>query len=74
MNTTERQTMGCLMILLGWQLSVMNGELLAVYDLSAIWLAGISMIYSMFGFHLIDHESEQIKIEILTENGRWVYE
>jgi len=74
MNTTERQTMGCLMLLLGWQLSVMNGELLATYDLSAIWLAAISMIYSMLGFYLIEHESEQIQIEIKTENNRWVYE
>ena len=74
MNTTERQVMGCLMLLLGWQLAKIGADLLNAYDLSAIWMAAISMIYNIFGFHLIGLDSEHIEIEIKTENNRWVYE
>ncbi|QFR55830.1 hypothetical protein JC221_184 [Yersinia phage JC221] len=70
----EKRVLGCLMVMMGFQLSVMNADLLLSNDLCAIWMASLSILYSSFGFNLITNDEIEVKVEVETENKRWVYE
>ena len=70
----DKRILGCLLVMTGFQLSVMNADLLIANDLCTIWMAALSILYSSFGFILIDDDEIKVKVEVKTENKRWVYE